>query len=183
MYIATKELPSVLRSVLSSISYGSRDISVITKEKVSLIDMGGAGRRAFSIIVCLATGETKEYFGSWGGANMFNPNNQVDLDDKEYVIPEGFAVIQGSESDQVFAKIILNPRNIVPWLPAASDTSDDEQAMLAQFRGLKPAYRQTRGKEAMIDSLVARGYLKRSKNGATQITTLGKNACEGIRVS
>jgi hypothetical protein len=60
--------------------------------------------------------------------------------------------------------------------------TDDEKQLLAQFRSLKPAYRDTKGKEDMVTSLVSRGYLKQNKAGATQITTEGKNACRDVQL-
>ena len=49
----------------------------------------------------------------------------------------------------------------------------------------KPAYRtmsKSKAGEAMVASLVSKGYLKQNKAGATQITTEGKNACQDINL-
>ncbi len=184
MYVQVKDLPESLRAALAQVGYGRADIKIETAETASLFSGGYRGCRSFAILVDLATGRSETHMGSWGGSNMFSPNNSVDNDTKSYILPENGAVITGSEGGDhpTSASICLNPKNVVPWLPAASDVSSEEKAMLAQFRGLKPGYRDTKGKESMIDSLVERGYLKRNKAGATQITTLGKNACEGVRV-
>lgn len=96
MYIKVKELPDCLIRALQSVEFGGNDISVSTEEKVSLFDPGEAGRRGFFILVDLSTGERKTFEGSWGGSNMFNPGNQVDLNQEEYSLPENGAVVRGS---------------------------------------------------------------------------------------
>ena len=104
----------------------------------------------------------------------------MDLDDKEYILPVNGCVIRGCEGggQPVFAEIFLHPRAIVPWLSAGPVVTEDERQVLEWFRVLIPAARKSLlfGKEKMLDDLVKRGFLARSKNGATKLTTLGKNA-------
>jgi hypothetical protein len=196
MFVKVKDLPDSLQNALKSVGYGRSDISVQTAERVSVFNAGGAGYRDFAILVDIASGEkvvkygnwggstlwnpnNSVKYGSWGGSTLWNPNNSVDLDDKEYDLPVGGAVVRGSEgrSRPVSASIYLNPKNAAPWLPQLTDLTEAEKFLLAQFRSLKPGHRSTVGKEAMIDSLVKGGFLARAKNGATRITTKGKNAC------
>jgi len=182
MYVKVSELPDCLQKALSSVGYHRPDISVVTAEHVSLFDAGSSGRRGFVILVNLSTGEQRTTLGSWGGSNAYNPHNAVDLDTNPYDLPENGAVIRGSEGDgPVLANLYLNPKNIAPWLPSVNDVTSEEKEILAQFRSLKPAYRNITGKETIVQSLVSRGYLKRNKVGATQITTEGKNACSDVR--
>ena len=78
---------------------------------------------------------------------------------------------------------------------AKGGLSDGEAWTLYAFSGFKSHYRKeylgrlrdktanAAGTDAIVDSLVARGYLKRASNGATQITTSGRNAaraCPGV---
>jgi hypothetical protein len=96
MYVAVKELPNSLIRALASIGYGKKDIDVNIQDTVSLQVSGGDGRRGFALIVNLATGETHMLQGSWGGSNMFNPDNRVDLDQRDHKLGENVAVSLGS---------------------------------------------------------------------------------------
>ena len=109
---------------------------------------------------------------------MFNPSNQVDLDDTARPIPQGFAIIKGSQGGQVYASIYLNPANMVELLPSATALTPAEQSILGQMLRLKPAYRTFRKDSAEFLGLVERGLVKVNKGGAAQITTDGKNALQ-----
>ena len=181
-HIKTKELPEVLQSALRAIGYHRPDIAVEGTEKVSLFDAGGEGRRGFSVLLDLTTGDSRKVQGSWGGANMFNPSNVVDLDDREHTLPPNGAVIQGSEGYKgVYASIYLHPSNIAKVLPPKTEISDKDRSILYAYGCLKSGtYRQEElsrigASQADIDSLVTRGLLKKAINGATSITTEGKN--------
>jgi hypothetical protein len=183
--VRTDTLPESIRSALKSVEYYAKDIGIQGKETESVMCYtSGDGCRGFVLIVNLETGECKSMQGSWGGSNLFNPTNAVDLNDNEYPMHSGVAVIKGTTGyPRTFASITLHPSNITPLLPTVDPTlTDEEKRMLAEFRSLKPAYRNTKGKESMIASLVSRGYLKQNKAGATQITTEGKNACQDINL-
>lgn len=209
VYVAVKSLPEVLQTPLRVLGYKKADISVQSAEKFSPFSGGNQGRRSFCVLVNLATGDYKVESGSWGGSNMFSPNNLVDNCTDDSALPPNFAVIKGSEGEIVYANIYVNPASFAPLLPpAATGISDTDKRILACYRSLKSGhYRQealinvfnphdrftsafyaaTHNKElaeklaAAIDSLVARKLLKRSSNGATQITTEGKNAIADFR--
>jgi len=186
--VRTDTLPESIRSALKSVEYYAKDIEIQGKETESVMCYtSGDGRRGFVLIVNLDTGECQSMQGSWGGSNMFNPTNAVDLNDQPYPMHSGVAVIKGTTGyPRTFASITLHSSNITPLLPTVDPTlTDDEKRMLAEFRSLKPAYRtmsKSKAGEAMVASLVSRGYLKQNKAGATQITTEGKNACQDINL-
>ena len=148
---------------------------------------GGSGRRGFAVLVDIETGKNKTMFGSWGGANAFNQENQVDLNDQEYPIPENGAVILGSEGNTTFATIYLNPKNILAALPVANSLSDDERKIMYAYGCLKSgAYRNEElarlgikdpKNSGKIRALVERGFLKIDGRGI-QITIEGKNTRE-----
>lgn len=186
-YVKVKELPESLQSALHECGYRKTDVQILVKESESVFAGGGSGYRAFACLVNMSNGETQMMYGSWGGSNAFNPNNQVDQNDKLYAIPQNMAVIRGSEggsSGVTYATVTISPLNILPVLQGAADVSEEEKRILAIFRSYKPAYRKQylEGKQESIDSLVERGYIRRSANGALTITTAGKNACEGVRI-
>lgn len=96
-YQLVSDLPECLIDALKSVGYGKRDIEILPRDETSISYGGGSGRRGFAILVNLSTGKYETHFGSWGGANAFNPENQVDLNTQSYPIPENGAVILGSE--------------------------------------------------------------------------------------
>src|SRR5258708_7518672 len=126
MYVSLKDLPDTIVSALSSVGYHSKDINVEAQETVSMFDSGGAGRRGFVVLVDIATGRCERHLGSWGGSNMFNPRNAVDLDTQERAIIPGMAVIKGSEGERTYATLYLHPDNLVKMLPAKPEVSDRE---------------------------------------------------------
>jgi hypothetical protein len=187
-YVKVRELPDTLQSALSSVGYAKGDVQILIQETESLAFAGGDGYRGFASVVNISTGERKEMQGSWGGANPFNPTNMVDLNYEKYPIPKDVAVIRGftgGASGITHATITLSPQNVMPVLQSTSELGDDEKHLLAIMRGHKPAYRKPYldAAKEMVETLVERGYISRSKNGALTLTTKGKNACEGVRVS
>ena len=180
MYTLVKDLPETIQTALESINFHKKDINIEIKEKVCVQSMGGNGYRNFSVIVDIVSGECKTLKGSWGGANPWNNNNRIDLDDQQYTIPENICVILGREggSCPVMASITMSPKNIVPGLlPEKSSLTKEEINILEIFKGIKASYRKEYliGKNELVNKLVDGGYLKKNANGATQITTLGKN--------
>lgn len=175
MYANVRELPNIVQEQLNGVGYGRADILIEAREKVSPQVSGGDGQRGFCIIIDMISGNVKHMMGSWGGANMFNPRNQVDLDSQMYEIPENVAVITGSIGGSVFATVTLNPKNVAKFLPAKSELTKEQASVLYSFKALKSAYRPKYSEEC-LNELAEMGFLKRSKNGATRITTAGKNA-------
>jgi hypothetical protein len=176
MYIKTKELPQSIQSCLHSIGYGKADIAIEAKETVNISSCAGDGSRSYYAIVALDGSITPEiHYGSWGGGNPFEAK-RVDVDDTNYPMKPECAVITGETGGRgTFARITLHPNNIAAMLPPKADITDEQKGILKSYATLKPAYRPKYSSEE-IDELVVKGLLKRSKNGATQITTDGKNA-------
>jgi len=187
--IETKTLPDAVRDALKSLGYGRPDIKAEAAESAQLNDYGETGCRSFVCLVDLATGQRKVTYGSWGGPNMFNPRNMVDLDDREQPIPPNAVVICGSEGGNrpVYARLLAHPSTLTPLLPAPSTLSDKLARMLAVYGAYRSTYRAEELKRmgathAETDELVAGGYLSRNKAGSIQITTKGKQACERVRL-
>lgn len=193
MYIQVKDLPSVIISQLSGIGYACKDIKVQVTESIDLFCSGGNGSRGFAIVVNLDTGETKRFTGSWGGANMFNPSNRVDVDTSSHVIPLNGAVIKGSEGNRVYATVYVSASNIVKALQSpVNELSPNEKGLLKCFSSIKSSYRkeyifggysrdyfanpltETEYKET-VDSLALKGLVKVTKAGSVSLTTNGKN--------
>jgi hypothetical protein len=204
MYSLVTDLPELVQRELKGVGYGRKDIDITASETASAFSSSGRGLRGFCIIIDLSKGDVKHMQGSWGGANMFNPTNQVDLDSKSYVIPENVIVINGSSGDgnPVYARLTVAPSNIAKFLPTKSELTERQATILYTYKGLNSRGRKDywdrvsfssgfngeaimpKPSEGELDELAGMGLLKRSKSGATQITTDGKNAYEscGIKV-
>lgn len=186
MFTKVSTLPTALQNALSSLRYNRADISVKASEAFSLRCGSGQGQRAFVCVVNLETGDRSLTLGSWGGANMFNPQNAVDLDDTSHPILPNMAVITGSEGEKVFASIAVAPATLAPMLPSGPTVDARDMRILACYKSLKSGTYRTEAlarlkcEETDLERLAAAGLLKRARNGATQITTEGKNACESI---
>lgn len=184
MYASTSELPFCLRAVLTAVGYGKADISVKAATTVTLSDCGTEGRRAFVAIVNLETGDNQITWGSWGGSNMFNPGNAVDNDSSVHNLPPNGAVVQGSigGSSPVYATIAVHPTALAPMLPARPELTEKEAGILRAFKSLKSGPYRKDALHALdcasedLNALIGKGLLKQSSNGATAITTKGKNA-------
>lgn len=180
-HVLVSELPSVVTKTLSNLGYKKKDIGVSPVEEISLLDLGGAGRRGFVALINLETDEVKITYGSWGGANMFNPTNVVDLDDRSHKLPVNGIVIKGSQSDKTFASIYVHPENMPKYLPAPSNLNEKEKGILYAFNSLKSGiYRTDHLKrigcsEADIQALIDKKLLIKSGRGIS-ITLAGKNA-------
>ena len=183
VYQKVRDLPPAIQRVLRSVNYGRTDIGIEAHETVCRSYGSADGCRAFVAIVDLATGQETIEWGSWGGPNMFNPQNAVDLDRADYPIPPNVVVVHGHIGMKTYATLSVRPDALVKWLPPAPELTARDRWVLWTFKGLTSAGRRNEWErqgstpsETELDALAARGLLKRAKNGATQITTEGRNA-------
>jgi len=94
--VEVKELPQTLQSALRQIGYRKADIRVVPATEVYTGSAGMSGRRAFTMAVNIATGQTSQVAqGSWGGPNPFERKPADDLETK-VKIPQNSAIIKGS---------------------------------------------------------------------------------------
>ena len=199
-YVKVSELPASLQSALKSVKYGGKDVSVESAETWDAGYAGGQGQKGFCIAVNLHNGEKQITWGSWGGANMFNPTNAVDLDRTPKPMVEGLAIIHGAIGyPRTYAWISIHPDNAQKLLPETTDNglSRFERAALSLISGIKSSYRAqewTRGgykqpalpgkyspDNPLILSLVEKGLLKMNKARAISVTTAGRNALLNTR--
>jgi hypothetical protein len=185
LHVSIKDLPDSLQRALDRLGYHSKDITVDPATSYDLQVASGDGQKGFCTAVNLLTGQSETVTGSWGGANIFNPTNPVDLDSTTRDLPEGFAIIKGHTGSRMFAFVLVHPNNLQKLLPPRVEVTEQEQRALGCF-GLKSAYRQqefNRYKLGRFDrdnpiiaSLQAKGLVKINANGSIQVTTQGKNA-------
>jgi hypothetical protein len=186
MYAQITDLPRPVQSALESVGYHRKDIRVEASPTVILGNTAyGDGYQAFTTLVNLDTGETQTVKGSWGGPNMFNPNNAVDNDQQSYTLPPYGVVIKGQRGGgkPVYATLHIPASMVDRMLPAPGPelTKEEKDALYChdsikggQYR--KDELRRRNVSEATISAMIERGYLKRNRAGATSITTEGKNA-------
>jgi hypothetical protein len=186
-YADIVDLPEPIRAALKAVGYGRSNIRVFQAPTVQLGDAGpGNGRRAFTALVNLTTGEHVIRRGSWGGVNMFDQANAVDNDHGVYTLPANGVAIRGSEGyGPVFAALhvgdanaLASPRKAVTAEPTPKVELDALYAhgciKGGQYR--RDELRRRNVPAEVVDDLVARGLLSRNKAGATAITTAGRNA-------
>ena len=181
--IRTKELPDCLKVALKEVEYGAPDIRIEVSDTISALSQGGQGSRGFTLVVELSTGKFTKRLGSWGGASV--EMKQVDFDDRETPLLEGFAVIKGTMGfPRTFATININPANMVKFLPKPSSVTERQKSILKAFNTLTSTGRRNewlRNPEEAptageLNDLVNTGLLSRSSTGATKITVEGKNS-------
>lgn len=192
IHVIVRDLPASLQAALSGVGYGRTDIEVTMASRTSLdSSASGDGYQGFTVLVNTTTGETHAERGNWGGRNMFEAS-PVDTDEKVYTLPVHGAVVKGQRGGgrPVSARVIIHPDSAPKELTSGSnDVSDRERDILSCFVGYTPVYRKEvmardlEVKPEELDSLVGRGYLKRNRAGATQVTTTGKNAVGTHRYS
>ncbi len=188
MFIKTSELPEVITLALSKIAYNKKDIDIQESTTFRCQDSSGNGYRAFMVIVNLTTKESQTTYGSWGGANMFNPRNHVDLDDTLRTIPEDCIIIHGTQggSKPVSAYINVRPENMVKFITEKAELSLLEKKAISIICSYKPSYRANEffrqglgsynADGAVVSELIKKGLVKVTASGALSITTEGKNA-------
>jgi hypothetical protein len=184
-HIEVKDLTPAIRRALEAVRYGVRDIPVIAAERVSVNSSAPSkGSRGFTMVVNLETGKFEITHGSWGGSNIF-VKTHVDDSDETVAIPENGVVIKGSTGyPRTFAYLYAHPKAIAKFLPSGDEETLTEVELKAiycfaaikggQYR--RDELRRQKVSDDTIESLIERGYLKRNRAGATQITTKGKNA-------
>jgi hypothetical protein len=186
MYAQVRELPNAIQTLLASLGYGSKDILVETGTEVSPLGPGGDGLREFCAILDLSTGERKVEWGSWGGANMFNPRNRVDLDGNLYPIPPNSCVVKGHTGGgrPVYATLTVRPDMVLPCLPSKVGLNPRLQWILDTLKRYNSGGRKYEfhrwehvpPSDGEFKELETLGLIKITKSGAISVTTAGKNA-------
>ncbi len=191
MYVKVKELPTSLQNALSSVGYGRHDIEVKASETYTMSPgLGGNGSRGFTACLNLNTGEWRTVHGAWGGANAFETT--IDHDTAWRDLPAGIAIISGSEGHaSTYATISVAPATLAALLPQPDhNLTRAQKVVLMGLKTLKSSYRRDEAYRykvreheynATLGELVSLGLAKMAKNGATQITTEGKNALSNVR--
>lgn len=195
MYIEVKELPATIQSALKQVGYGAKDIKVEQTDTYSFFDSGHDGRRAFCYAVHILSGKMEGTRGSWGGANMFNPTNHVDLDQTARTLPPGFVVLKGSEGyDGTFCTLLTNQllRVAAPVEPLTKLEQDYLSVFVSYVSSARKKYLlegdryakrepMTQAQISEVEqSLAAKGLVKINKAGSVTITTAGKNAARSF---
>lgn len=185
--IARTALPAPIRAALESAGFHRADVEVESALSVGSYVPAGDGQRGILIILD-GQGGSKVFRGSWGGSNMFTAS-MVNDGGTDIDVPEGGAVckVTFGGKGRTFAWVTVHPVTFASIAPVMPDVTPRQRKLLAVFGGLKSsarkeALRRLNATDAEIDGLVAAGFLKRNRAGATRITTAGRNARGGERV-
>lgn len=185
-HVAIKDLPDALQKHLRAMGYGKRDIAVAPADDfVPNSGLGGSGRRSMLVLINLATGQSKEFIGSWGGANMFT-KTVADDDNRHTSIPPNHAVISGSGTTKLdYARILIHPSNFALMVEGPKEElSDQAQQALNAIVGLKPGARADEfrrwglGDYNLANPLIVELLQKKlleNKGGKIFVTTEGRN--------
>jgi hypothetical protein len=185
--VLVNTLPLSVQSTLRRIGYGKRDITVYPSEKVSPQGVGGDGYRCMFVMVKMSDQEEQAtgVMGSFGGANIFNDSNIVDLMSESIAIPEGVCAIKATEGGNhpMTAFLHISPANCAKMLPEKAEFTDGEKSALRAF-GFIGAYRKEelqriRNSEQVISGLMARGLVEKKGSGRG-LSVAGKNALNTI---
>jgi hypothetical protein len=185
MHIALSDLPEIVRSTLSSFGYRASDIELRAATSYSPRVSGGKGRRGFVACINVETRKVESREGSYGGSNMFSPQNQVDLDPNIYPIPPNCVVVSGSTGGRTFASALAHPAMLPALLPGNDpELTDNDRAFLYILKGFKSSYRKDEAWRAGVQwpdsdrlgTLASKGLIKVNKAGSVRLTTEGKNA-------
>lgn len=185
--VLVRDLPASIQKVLREVRYGSRDITVEGRTSYQMAGASGAGEKAFTAAVNLETGQYKIEWGSWGGPNMFNPKNPVDLDTKPRPIRKNMAVVQGHIGNRTWAYIEVHPDNIQNLLPNPEEEVEltDKEKDALRLMPYKTFYKkeeferrhlgQYGPSNPLLQSLAKKGLIKIMGGGAMTLTLNGKN--------
>ncbi len=186
-HVSVKELPATVQRALKDVGYGRRDIEVEAATSFTFQSFADDGKRDFTCIVNMVTGQFKTTKGSFGGPNPWTKNNIVDSDDRQHPIPQNAAIIQGTEGGgrPVYATIKVHPENMATLIPAQIDLTREEKLVITILDSIKPGYRAEyferyslglyKADNTLVKMLVDKGLVKTTGTGI-QITTAGKNA-------
>ena len=193
VWVDVRDLPLPIQKALKSVKYGRKNIQIQESRTYQMSGSSGDGRKAFTIAVNLGTGKYQIEWGSWGGPNMFNPQNSVDLDTKPRPIPPNNVVISGNIGGRTWAYIEAHPDNLTKLLGAGDDDAKlTEQQMIALsiIGGIKGGYRREyfernnlgdySPENPLVISLAKLGLINVMRNGAMKITTKGQNVRGGM---
>jgi hypothetical protein len=191
MYIPVKDLPDCVKNQIKSLGHKRSDINCHRVESVSPQYIANDGSRGVFSLVNILTGEKQTTYGSWGGPNMF-VNPVVDACESDLVIPNNWVALKGSSGNLNLLTLYANEVTLTPLLPEETEPLPvKEHIVLWAHRSLKGGkyrmdyYREHKMTASQIEltiaSLVGKGLLKVNKNGASTITTNGRNAASNLR--
>ncbi len=187
IYIQVRDLPSSVRNLLAGVGYNKADVCVIPKAEINPSSSGGDGYRAFFGFTKISENpeECNITYGSFGGPNMFNPQNLVDNLQKSFPIPEGICAMRGQEGGTrpVSATLYIHPNNCVKMLPEGTKLSLEEEKVLVLYR-YTSAYRaeemkRIKNANQIQQTLIEKGLLKKVGKGLG-LTTEGKTAAHKL---
>ncbi len=186
VHVPTKCLPPHLAAALSAVGYARPDIRVLSARTVETGSTGQSGRRSFGVLVSLASGARTGHYGSWGGPSLHG-RGLIDGGGVVTLASDEAYIAGSSGYGPTYAVVHVHP-DVYGELCAGGVSADVDELTDAEHHAIycfaaikggqyrRDELRRRRVPDSTVDALVERGYLKRARNGATSITTKGKNA-------
>lgn len=186
-YLEREQIPA---HFLRGFNYNGRKFKVQASGKVTIHDtIWGGGTRSTWHMLRLADGALAPLDQSKRDPKPGDPFGWIpNVDGQSFDIPEGYAVVEHSIfcGKDMGLTFYVRPEALAPLLPPPAEIDQRDRRILGTFAGLKSGeYRR----EALAklsytgadrDRLVALGMLRVSSNGATAVTTAGRNASQGM---
>lgn len=191
MFINVNDLPKIVQTELKNKSFFRKDIHVEPATQFTPQGAGGRGVRCYTTVIDLSSNKVLiNKMGSWGGANIFNQSNSVDLNSNLYPLPINHVVIKGQCGYNNYASILVHPDTILKYIEAPIiPLTDLEIKALYIIRSIKAGYRKEEfirhgigeynKNNPLIISLKDKGFIMVNGRGI-QVTTEGKNRIEDV---
>jgi len=189
MHISMNQLPQCVINAAASDGHKRADIKAVECDSVSPHYPADQGSRGVCIVVNLETGNKVKTYGSWGGANMFTAP-PVDSVTGPIPIPPGCVVLKGSTGNLNLLTLYARPEFLAQFEEdEKQELTERESTVLwahknCNSKGRKEHYYDRGLTAAQLDlaksGLENKGLLKIAKNGASKLTTAGRNAASEL---
>ena len=173
-------------------SYTGRKFRLVVSESMNIqgTTWSGGSRSVFRLLD-LATGRFAE-LSMTASRKPGDPFGWIpDIDGNEVRLRPGFAVVESVtyRGKDLGLRATVHPDNAAKLLPVETGANLDENALkilgyLSQWRSCpeRKSAIEALGGGVALDALALGGYVKRSKNGATQATVKGRNTARNVRI-
>jgi hypothetical protein len=187
-YVDPSDLPECVQTALRLVGHSGRKSVGVTATTQYASGCCTSGSRAVYVSVHIGSGSVHElHYGSWGGANPFESlpgDSMVD-------IAPGWCVVGGQTGGRTYVNVYAHPDTLDRVLPtpvAEPELTEDEIRVLCVHVSLNSRGRKNyfgRRPTLPVDACKARladlGLLKVARNGASKVTTEGRNTAEQYR--
>lgn len=189
MHIEMSKLPPCVINAAASEGHRKADIKAVGRDSVSPQYIANNGSRGVCILLNLKNGNSTKTYGSWGGPNMFS-RGPVDSAPGLLPIPEDYVVLKGSTGNLNLLTLYARPEFLAQFEEdEKQELTERESTVLwahknCNSKGRKEHYYDRGLTAAQLElaksGLESKGLIKIAKNGASKLTTAGRNAASEL---